>query len=74
MITFWALIILGIIALIKWIMKQCQNDIQSKSAFDILKERYAQGEIEQSGFDEMKKDLLTFHMWFRLFVNNILLK
>jgi|SRR3989338_8747407 len=66
MVLWWVLIIAGIVALIKWLMNQSREPRRRDkptsptggSALEILRERYAKGEINQSEFEEKKKDLV----------------
>lgn len=56
MILWWGLIIAGIVVLVQWLSRN-YGTAREKSPLDILKERYAKGEINKQEFEERKKDL-----------------
>ncbi|MEK6815107.1 MAG: SHOCT domain-containing protein [Nitrospirota bacterium] len=62
MILIWALLILGLVVLIKLVAGGGAEKGGSKaedSALEILKKRYARGEIDRKEFEEKKQDLLS---------------
>lgn len=56
MIMFWIVMIAVVILIIRWI-KASGSPAPGESALDILKKRYARGEISKEEFEEMKKDI-----------------
>ena len=56
MIILWVLFVLGVIAVVRHLRSTKQNDM-GKTPLDILKERYAKGEIGKKEFEDIKKDL-----------------
>jgi len=59
MIIIWILIIWGIVALIRYLRGQGGAEPPKKNTpMEILKERYAKGEIDKKEFEEKKKDLI----------------
>jgi putative membrane protein len=57
MIVFWVLFI----ALIVWVVREFsgKNSKSSSNALDILKERYAKGEMNKEEFESKKKDIAS---------------
>lgn len=56
---FWILLIVALVLLVKVLWKSGSGSgrSQEKKPLDILKERYARGEIEKEEFDQRKQDL-----------------
>jgi len=58
MVLFWGLIIGGIVLLVRFISPQSGSK-PSEDSLEILKRRYARGEIEKEEFEARRKDLLS---------------
>ncbi len=59
MIVFWGLVIWGIVALVRGLSGSRGSDSsKANSALEILKRRYAEGEIDKKEYEEKKKDLV----------------
>ncbi len=56
MILFWGLIIVGLVFGIRWLVTQGREP-RTDSALDILRQRYARGEITKEQFEAMKQEL-----------------
>lgn len=73
MIALWVALIVGIIVLVIWLVRSMQHGTVHAGGvgavgtvvgaveppLDILKKRYARGEIDKAEFEEKKKDLST---------------
>lgn len=56
MLLFWVLVVVGLVVAIRWVITKGKTP-RSDSALDILRERYARGEINKDEFEAKKKDL-----------------
>lgn len=52
---FWILVLIGLVLLIKYLWEGGAK--KEESALEVLKKRYARGEISKEEFEEKKKDL-----------------
>ena len=57
MVIFWFAVIWFIVWAVRGTYGSDSEKTHSKSALDILKERYAKGDIDKKEFEEKKKDL-----------------
>ena len=60
MVVFWGLLILVLILVARWLWSHGgakEKPHTDESPLDILKRRYAQGEIEREEFEQKKRDL-----------------
>jgi putative membrane protein len=63
MLLFWGLVIAGIIFFVRWLVqntghRSASGGSANSKAIEILKERYARGEITHEEFESMKKEIL----------------
>jgi putative membrane protein len=56
MILFWGLIIVAVVLGVRWFVGQGKES-PSDSPLDILRQRYARGEMNKEEFESRKQDL-----------------
>ena len=56
MLVFWGLVVTGLVLGIRWLASQGRQDRPDR-ALDILRERYARGEINKEEFEARRRDL-----------------
>jgi len=61
MLLFWGLIIVGAVLAVRWLaagrLSTPESAAHGERALEILRERYAKGEIDQNEFEQKKRDL-----------------
>lgn len=59
MLLWWVLIILGIVILVRWLARSPGHPTwpREETALEVLKKRYAKGEIGREEFEQKKRDL-----------------
>lgn len=65
MILFWGLVIVGVVALVRWLVQESQSRREgdgrapppAKTPLEIVRERYARGEMDREEYEQKKRDL-----------------
>lgn len=57
MVLFWVLLVVAAVMLFKSTSGNGMSSGRKNNALDILKERYARGEVEREEFEQKKRDL-----------------
>jgi putative membrane protein len=58
MVTFWVVAIVALVAIVRWLAGPTRTPV-TDPALDILRQRYARGEINKEEFEAKKRDLAT---------------
>jgi len=56
-IGFWALAVIGLVLLIFWLYRRISGKTAGQTPLEILKARYAKGELTKKQFEEMKREI-----------------
>ena len=57
MLVFWGAVIVGLVIAIRWLVSQGKESRSADSALEILRQRYARGEINREEYEAKKRDL-----------------
>jgi putative membrane protein len=57
---FWIAVLVALFFFIKWLIQQKPGSQKpEENALEVLKKRYAKGEIDKEEFEQKKRDLLS---------------
>lgn len=56
-LLFWILVIVGVVLVVRWLTDRNRPLPPTESALDILKKRYARGEIDRETFERMRRGI-----------------
>jgi putative membrane protein len=56
MFLFWVVFVVGLVVAIRWLLGK-SKEAKTDSALEILRQRYARGEINKEEFEAKRKDL-----------------
>ena len=57
---FWIVLLVGLAFFIKWAIQSSKSGIKSElNSLEMLKKRYAHGEIDKAEYKQKRKDLLS---------------
>lgn len=61
MLLFWLLVILGILALVRWLQSPSSRDpaARDQTPLEIVQERYARGQIDKQEYEQKKRDIAS---------------
>jgi len=57
MFLFWGVVIAGLVLGLRWLVSQGRPPAPRDEALEILRQRYARGEIDKQEFEARKRDL-----------------
>jgi putative membrane protein len=57
MLAFWGVLIMGLVLLVRWLSAGLSHGSSNESPRDILKRRYARGEIDHETFERMLREV-----------------
>ncbi len=57
MLAFWVLVIVGIVAVVRWMNARGGAGQPPEAPLEILRRRYAAGELTKEQFESMKRDV-----------------
>jgi putative membrane protein len=59
MLLFWATVIMALVVGVRWLIRDTREPpaLRQDSALQILRERYARGEVSREEFEQRKRDL-----------------